>query len=212
MADAGVPLMTEWLSCPDQVRFAMDATFASGLRRVVPAVRARLEQTSFGPLGSIQRARRSWGDIVVDGERLVIPYRQYDRPLSASGLDPLARLMWLAWFTRSNDGEVRQAAVRGLFERPENWVAPFIIQLLGEYVIEISTDIAAFVDTTVIGDAAWTEVFRTFWAENPRFIELSRARAASYWSEYYRHQVFNQAEFPGVRTLNTLGKLALHSP
>ena len=190
----------------------MDTAFPSGLRRFVPAVRARLEQTPFGPLGSIHRARRSWGDIVVGGETLAIPYRQYDRPLSPSGLDPEARLMWLAWFTRSNDGEARQAAVRGLFERPETWVAPFIIQLLGEYVIEISTDIAAFVDTIVVRDPAWTEVFRTFWAENPGFIELSRARAASYWSEYYRHEVFNQAEFPGVRTLTTLGKLALQSP
>jgi hypothetical protein len=190
----------------------MEAAFPSRLRQFVPAVRARLEQTPFGPLGTIQRARRSWGDIVVDGETLIIPYRQYDRPLSSSGLAPEARLMWLAWLTRSNDGEVRQAAVRGLFERPDNWVAPFIIQLLGEYVIEISTDIAAFVDTTVVRDPAWTEVFRAFWAENPGFIELSRARAASYWSEYYRDVVFKQAEFPGVRAFNTLGKLAPQSP
>jgi hypothetical protein len=151
-------------------------------------------------------------NIVVDGETLVIPYRQYDRPLSPSGLDPEARLMWLAWLTRSNDGQIRQAAVRELFERPESWVAPFLVQLLGEYIIEISTDIAAFVDTTVVRDPAWTKVFREFWAENSRFIELSRARACSYWSEYYRLVVFNQAEFPGVRALAALGRLARQSP
>jgi hypothetical protein len=189
----------------------MDAAFPSRLRRFVPEVRARLEQTPFGPLGTIQQTRQSWGDIVVDGETLVIPYRQYDRPLSPSGLDQEARLMWLAWLTRSNDGQIRQAAVRELFERPESWMAPFIVQLLGEYVIEISTDIAIFVDTTVLRDSAWTEVFRGFWTENPRFIELSRARAASYWSQYYRNVVFNQAEFPGVRALTALGGLALHS-
>lgn len=41
--------------------------------------------------------------------------------------------------------------------------------------------------------------------------ELSRARAASYWSEYYRNVVFNQTEVPGVRALAALGGLALHS-
>jgi hypothetical protein len=120
--------------------------------------------------------------------------------------------MWLAWFTRSNDGQTRQAAVRQLFERPENCVAPFIVQLLGEYVIEIATDIAVFVDKTVLIDPAWREVFQGFWAENPRFIELSRARAASYWGEYYRHVVINHAEFPSVRALAVLGRLAHQSP
>ena len=56
------------------------------------------------------------------------------------------------------------------------------------------------------------EVFRRFWAENPGFIELSRARASSYWSEYYRNDVSKQADFPGLRTLDTLSKLALQSP
>ena len=55
-------------------------------------------------------------------------------------------------------------------------------------------------------------MFRRFWAENPGFIELSRARASSYWSEYYRNDVSKQADFPGLRTLDTLSKLALQSP
>lgn len=189
----------------------MYAAFPSEMRRHVPAVLARLAHTDLPPSGSIQDAGRHWGDIVVDGAKLVIPYRQYDLPLSPSGLDPEARLVWLAWFTRSNDGEVRHAAVRGLFERPTAWVAPFIVQLLGEYVIEISTDIAEFVDTTVTSDPAWTEVFRNFWAQNPGFIELSRARASSYWNEYHRNQVSKQADFPSLRTLTTLCKLALKS-
>lgn len=189
----------------------MEAAFPSEMRRHVPAVLAHLTHTAYPPSGRIQDVRRPWGDIVVDGETLLIPYRQYDLPLSPSGLDPDAQLVWLAWFTRSNDGELRQSAVRGLFEQPQTWVVPFIIQLLGEYVVEIATDIAAFVDTTVVSDPAWTKVFRTFCAQNPGFLELSRARASSYWSEYYRNEVFQQADFPSVRTLATLSKLALQS-
>lgn len=185
----------------------MDAAFPASMRRLVPAVRTRLDTTAHGPTRRIQDAQRRWGDIRVDGETLVIPYRQYDHPLNPSGLDRQSQLMWLAWFTRSHDGRTRQTAVRGLFEQPEAWVGPFIVQLLGEYVVEIATDIAAFVDTTVVSDPAWTEVFRTFWADNPGFVELSRARATSYWNEYYKRQ-FTHANFPSVRALRTLGQLA----
>lgn len=189
----------------------MEAAFPSETRRHVPAVLAHLTHTVHAPSGRIQDARRPWGDIVVGGETLVIPYRQYDLPRKPSGLGPEAQLVWLAWFTRNNDGEIRHAAVRGLFKRPEAWVAPFIVQLLGEYVIEISADIADFVDTTVVSDPAWTEVFRSFCADNPGFIELSRARATSYWNEYYRNEVSNQGDFPSLRALDTLSRLTLQT-
>lgn len=111
------------------------------------------------------------GEIRVGGQVLQIPYR-HDRPLGAAvspafrfpgpswPLKPHcregdARLIWLAWFTRSDDGWIRQAAVRELLGQRREWLVPYLVQLLGEYVIEICSDIANVVEDTVTTDPGW---------------------------------------------------------
>ncbi|MFT9661763.1 hypothetical protein ACM0CQ_05860 [Mycobacteroides abscessus subsp. abscessus] len=45
-------------------------------------------------------------------------------------------------YTRHYDGFVRQQWVRTILDTEHLWVAPFVIQLVGEYVPEIIDDIA----------------------------------------------------------------------
>ena len=47
-----------------------------------------------------------------------------------------------ALHTRSNDGFERQRAARDLLNSMESWAAPFIVALMGEYIVEILEDIA----------------------------------------------------------------------
>ncbi|WP_153302431.1 MULTISPECIES: hypothetical protein [Tessaracoccus] len=122
------------------------------------------------------------------------------------GLEGDARLVWLAWFTRSDDGWIRQTAVRELFGQPREWLVPYLVQLLGEYVIEICSDIADFVEGTVTTDPAWAQAFSRFWAANPGFVTLTRARAGSYWNEYYRRRL-GFADYPSARALRVLDGL-----
>ncbi len=62
------------------------------------------------------------------------------------GLEGDARLVWLAWFTRSDDGWIpRRPSESCSVSLGSGWSRTWV-QLLGEYVIEISTDIADFVE------------------------------------------------------------------
>lgn len=76
----------------------------------------------------------------------------------------------MAWFTRSDNGWIRQAAVRELFGQPREWLVSHLVQLLGKYVIEICSDIADLVEATVTTDAGWTQAFIRLWADNPGFV------------------------------------------
>ena len=79
--------------------------------------------------------------IVVGDSTVDIPYRlNLDEPMAgvAERLDDNARLVLSSLYTRDADGRVRERWLTPLLGSPEQWVVPFVIQLLGEYVIEIA--------------------------------------------------------------------------
>jgi hypothetical protein len=90
---------------------------------------------------------RQWTDrfaVHVGFQRVLIPSRLNFSPdeLVTVETDEVQRLV-RALETRSNDGFERQRAASDVLARMEPWGAPFILALVGEYVIEILQDIAA---------------------------------------------------------------------
>jgi len=82
--------------------------------------------------------------------------------------------------TRSNDGFERQRAARDLLIDLQPWGAPFIVALIGEYIVEILDDVAA---------ALTPEIARTlgdFIVHNQSYWQTTKRRVASYWNVYYR--------------------------
>ncbi|MEO6214983.1 MAG: hypothetical protein ABIO86_03040 [Sphingomonas sp.] len=82
--------------------------------------------------------------------------------------------------TRSNDGFERQRATRDLLKDLRPWAAPFVVALIGEYIVEILEDISA---------AMTPEVERTvggFITHNAAFWNTTKCRMTSYWNVYYR--------------------------
>lgn len=179
--------------------------FPSGSRHLVSAAQARLEGGSHAPNGWIQRPERD--PIRVNGEVLMIPARQYDRPLDPSDLEPEARLLWLAWFTRSHDGRLRQMAIRELPKHPDPWLLPYLIQPLGEYVIEITRDVRDLIGDA-LRDPKTAESLREFWLDNPTFVALTHSRARSYWHVYYRQEVPSYTGYPAAVALAELDRNA----
>ena len=145
-----------------------------------------------------------WGDITVSGERLTIPYRHYDQAeSSAIADDPVLA----AWMTRCHDGRVREEALRALLaHRHEGWHPPFVIQLLGEYVIEICELIAEYMRDVLPRDPLAVLSYRSFWLANPSFVGLTRARVASYWAAYHWRSS-TKLGYPGRAALDSLGTL-----
>lgn len=112
----------------------------------------------------------------VVGEQIWLPYRLYNPPVALDGHDTQQTII-RCLYTRHHDGHVRQRAVEGLLAAEEPWVVPFVLRLVGEYVIEIIESIAAGVD---LSDAATRERYGEFVAANPAFMTLTHQRATSY--------------------------------
>src|SRR5690349_12406376 len=116
----------------------------------VAATDRLMPHTDHAPMGGFS--------VILDGERLTIPGRISHGSTWATGaygfcgrtVDPwekegdLVASMAAAIHTRYGDGWVRQRFLRRLLAAPvlARWMIPFIVQLVGEYVVEIIDDIA----------------------------------------------------------------------
>ncbi len=132
----------------------------------------------------------------VDGEALQIPSRLYydaDRLRraidNAHGVD---RLVLACLGTRHHDGRVRQACLARIVGSDDAWTTPYIVQLAGEYVIEIVDDVARWIGTR---DTS------AFVRDNPAYLATLARRVTSYWNCYYRHAYPDRAGYPGTRVL-----------
>ena len=138
--------------------------------------------------------------VTVSGETLLIPYRMYNpEPSSAAvrGEGPLARSIRLSLYSRHYDGFVRQRSLRGLLECNDSWVVPFVVQLIGEYVLEIVEDISQGLDLRPGTECR--ACYGRFVADNAAFVDRTSRRATSYWNCYYRFRYPVMRPEPGTK-------------
>lgn len=132
----------------------------------------------------------SIGPILLNGEQLSIPYRVYLLEAAAdrlSALTSIQQLVLSAILSRSNNGFLREKCIGKLLQSQEPWIPPFVLQLLGEYVLPI---IRVVEDHSAVLKRS---EYQRFVIENPAFFQLLKQRITSYWNCYYR------AMFPRLR-------------
>ena len=138
----------------------------------------------------------SIGPILLNGEQLSIPYRVYLQEPEAdrlSALTGIQQLILSAILSRSSDGFVREKCVRELLRSDEPWIPPFVLQLLGEYVLPIIRVVED--QSTVLKRPE----YRRFVIENPAFFQLLKQRITSYWNCYYRAMFPRLKDYPASR-------------
>ncbi len=130
-------------------------------------------------LALLQRTERF--AVQVQSQRVLIPARLHFSP------DRLVRTEadGVRWFvraleTRSNNGFERQRAARDLLMGFQPWAAPFILALVGEYVVEILHDISASMTPHI------EQALSAFIVQNEAYWSTIKRRVASYWNAYYR--------------------------
>ena len=164
--------------------------FPARLGPIVTGIAQSLPTARLAPSRPVTASNsHPWATLVVDGEPVVIPYRVYNPAPPAhyaSGLSRTEQAVTAAIYSRHNDGLIRQRALGTLLDLYEPWTAPFVVQLLGEYVIQICADIEKFTRTALPARPAMQNSLPAFLRQNPCFAELTRQRAVSYWSCYYR--------------------------
>src|SRR5262245_9654046 len=108
--------------------------FPSSVRTHVEAVWSIIPATALTP------SSNDIGPVTLNGETLRIPARIYNREpnfLAVARLSKTARQVLACIYTRHHNGYVRQRALERLIESDHPWATPFVVQLLGEYVLEI---------------------------------------------------------------------------
>jgi hypothetical protein len=184
---------------PAEVAGAFEAAFPASLSETVSRAAALIP--------GAEDASPDGYQVRVDGQDVQIPYRIYNaEPQSdiVDALDGELRNVLACLYTRHHDGHVRQRHLKRIVELTHPWVSPFVVQLVGEYVVEILLDIQAGLHELDIEGSPQRRQYGTFVAHNPAFVDLTVQRVASYWDCYYRHRYPERAAYPGSVLLSSL--------
>ena len=154
------------------------------------------------------------GELVAIGEeKFEIPSRIYYNPpysLTNSKFTQKEQEILNCIFSRHDNGFIRQTAILNIIGSDSNWTIPYIVRIIGEYVINILNDIEN--NFEILNKPNLT----SFVQQNPEFYNRTRSRVGSYWDCYFRQQfpeILNEIRTPekqryvGFRLLNKIDKL-----
>lgn len=181
------------------------AAFPSGVGAVAERVAAAIPPSRFPAASPFT--------VHIDAEEIRIPYRIYNTepdPAITVEWSVAEQLMLDCIYTRHHDGHVRERRVKRILGATDPWVVPFVVQLVGEYVVEIIEALNDGLRTLSDPDDPRRSSYARFEQENPAFMQLTAARVTSYWNCYYRArfpdraQRPNRADYPGYQALDIL--------
>jgi hypothetical protein len=169
--------------------------FPSCLEQEAKALDQVLDQ-----LRQARMAMHRFIEVRVGGEELAIPYRIYhlDYEDAFADLTETQSILYSCLLTRHHDGHVRQRHLERIISAHEPWIVPFVLQLTGEYVIQIIESVEAHLpalDPTLYG---------RFIRDNQEYFQTTEARMISYWDCYYRHLYKLPSDYVGFRVIAKL--------
>jgi len=118
-------------------------------------------------------------------------------------------------YSRHCDGRIRQRHLEQIMGLEEAWVVPFVVQLVGEYVVQILEVIYRGLPGLGAPGSAQRGLYGEFIARNPAFFARTERRVVSYWSCYYRREYPVFGAYPGsslVEELRTAASEKLGAP
>jgi hypothetical protein len=140
--------------------------------------------------------------VKIAGELVALPCRIYHDPgvVNTIRLTALQQELVHCLLTRHHDGFIRQHYLTRIIGSRHPWVCPFVVKLVGEYVIEILQVIQQNLGSLE------GSMYRHFLEENPEFLAVTGQRVVSYWNCYYRDR--RRGEYVGFQVLEYLRSLA----
>ncbi|MBR7839415.1 hypothetical protein KDL01_39515 [Actinospica durhamensis] len=145
-------------------------------------------------------------------ERIAIPGRIYNPepdPARESELTETQRTLLDCLYSRHADGWIRQRRIENVLRRPpQSWTVPFVVELAGEYVLEIVESIrSALAELDVSGSLQRAEYGR-YVAGVPWHFKQVERRVISYWALYYRDAYPVYADYPGGALVESMRSAA----
>ncbi|MEV6583088.1 hypothetical protein AB0M92_33570 [Streptomyces sp. NPDC051582] len=149
--------------------------------------------------------------VVVEGQKILIPYRLYnDEPPTdaVASLSSRQRQLLHCLYSRHCDGLVRQRHLEKVVDSTNPWVVPFVVQLVGEYVLEILVVICDELRDLATPGTGGYLAYGQFIVDNPAFFARVQRQVVSYWSCYYRGTYASFRGYPGCTLLDLLRSAA----
>jgi len=140
--------------------------------------------------------------VVISGEQIHIPYRIYfpePDEILLNSLNDIELTILACIYSRHHDGLVRLKYLNRLLTVNDAWVAPFVLQLTGEYVIEIIETVFQNIELLPL------ELYAKFIAENQPFIDVLKQKIISYWNCYFLYRAFYFKDYVGFKLADKLG-------
>lgn len=147
----------------------------------------------------------------VEGQHVLIPGRLYnDEPPTdaVASLSSRQQQLLHCLYSRHCDGRVRQRHLEKVVGSTDPWVVPFIVQLAGEYVLEILVMICDELRDLAVPGTRGHLAYGQFLTDNPAFFARTQRRVVSYWSCYYRGTYARFRGYPGCTLLDLLRSAA----
>lgn len=137
--------------------------------------------------------------VVVDNQFLKIPYRIYYKATNLEGngnRSSLQNEILYCLFTRHHNGYIREKCLIEVISVNLDWIPPYVLRLLGEYVIEILEVIEKNLPKLN------TDIYRAFLASNQAFYKKTKQRMISYWDCYYRGRYPDRNKYIGSKIVS----------
>lgn len=140
---------------------------------IMPADRVSPLVVSQNPAGRLVPVK-----VAIEGEPINVLTRTYNgEPMSEliASLSTEQRLIYDCVYARHRDGFVRERHVEALLARAEPWIPTFVLELLGEYVIEIAQIIYRAVDVIP------RDAYHSYGIGNPAHLKRICKKIVSYY-------------------------------
>lgn len=139
--------------------------------------------------------------VTLDGGEIEIPYRIYYEIPDKSIFGEIENQILSCYFTRHYDGFTRESNLREIIKNKNYFVTPYVIQLIGEYVVQNMQVILDNIDVPLL------ENIKRFKSENKIYFNKTVARVNSYWDVYYKRAEYPKwDQYPGNKILRTINR------
>ena len=140
------------------------------------------------PSGSLRATYGPFPSLGEPGTLIEMPSRSYTEPMDDKtyrSFTDRQRILADCWYSRNHNGYVRQRHLQQLVNVEEQFVIPYVLAALGDYVVEIVSELEAASVRWVQGGSWHQHHYRQFASYNVDFMGLMRQRATSYRHCYY---------------------------
>ena len=140
-------------------------------------------------------------EVRLNSENLIIPYRLYfnePEEEDEKKLNQIENEIMNCIYLRHHNGYLREKRLKNLLNSKNKFVIPFLIQLLGEYVLEI----VEILDKHIIESNL--NLYQEFVEENPKYWQKTESRMVSYWDTYYRYKSPKLKEYIGYKLVKKI--------